>query len=59
MTIHASSDGAVSNHPDPTPARVNPTMDIGQQSRTASIEEERIHHINHSLGKEIVRSCHT
>eukprot|EP00731_Ephydatia_muelleri_P004218 Em0002g394a len=27
---------------------VNTTMDTGQQSRTASIEEELIHHINHS-----------
>ena len=48
MTIHVSSDGAGSDHPDPTPARVNTTMDSGQQSRTVSIEEELIHHINHS-----------
>ena len=53
MTIHVSS-GAV--HPDPTPARVNTTMDTGQQSRTVSIEEELIHHINHSSGKEMVQS---
>eukprot|EP00731_Ephydatia_muelleri_P004067 Em0002g243a len=48
MTIHVSSDGAGAVHPDPTPARVNVTMDTGQQSRTVSIEEELIHHINHS-----------
>ena len=55
MTIHAS-DGAGAVHPDSTPARVNTTMDTGQQSRTASIEEELIHHINHSSGKEMVQS---
>eukprot|EP00731_Ephydatia_muelleri_P004052 Em0002g228a len=49
-TIHVSNDGAVSNDPDPTPARVNTTMDSSQQSRTVSIEEELIHHINHSSG---------
>ena len=54
MTIHVSSDGAGAVHPDPTPARVNTTMDT--QSRTASIEEELIHHINHSSGKEMVQS---
>eukprot|EP00731_Ephydatia_muelleri_P004238 Em0002g414a len=48
MTIHVSSDGAGAVHPDPTPARVNTTMDFDQQSRTVSIEEELIHHINHS-----------
>ncbi|KAL5506720.1 hypothetical protein EMCRGX_G008450 [Ephydatia muelleri] len=52
MTIHVSSDGAGAVHPDPTPARVNTTMDTGQQSRTASIEEELIHHINHSSDKK-------
>ena len=56
MTIHVSSDGAGAVHPDPTPARVNTTMDNGQQSRTVSIEEELIHHINHSSGKEMVLS---
>ena len=56
MTIDVSSDGAGAVHPDPTPARVNTTMDSGQQSRTASIEEELIHHINHSSGKEMVQS---
>ena len=56
MTIHVSSDGAGAVHPDPTPARVNTTMDTGQQSRTVSIEEELIHHINHSSGKEMVQS---
>ena len=55
MTIHAS-DGAGVVHPDPTPARVNVTMDTIQQSRTVSIEEELIHHINHSSGKEMVQS---
>ncbi|KAL5506820.1 hypothetical protein EMCRGX_G008564 [Ephydatia muelleri] len=52
MTIHVSSDGAGAVHPDPTPARVNTTMDTGQQSRTASIEEELIHHFNHSSDKK-------
>ena len=56
MPIHVSSDGAGTVHPDPTPARVNTTMDSGQQSRTVSIEEELIHHINHSSGKEMVQS---
>ena len=55
MTIHAS-DGAGAVHPDPTPACVNVTMDTVQQSRTVSIEEELIHHINHSSGKEMVQS---
>eukprot|EP00731_Ephydatia_muelleri_P004222 Em0002g398a len=52
MTIHVSSDGAGAVHPDPTPVSVNTTMDTGQQSRTASIEEELIHHINHSSDKK-------
>ena len=56
MPIHVSGDGAGAVHPDPTPARVNTTMDTGQQSRTVSIEEELIHHINHSSGKEMVQS---
>eukprot|EP00731_Ephydatia_muelleri_P003979 Em0002g155a len=52
MTIHVSSDGAGAVHPDPTPARVNTTMDTVQQSKTVSIEEELIHHINHSSDKK-------
>eukprot|EP00731_Ephydatia_muelleri_P004120 Em0002g296a len=52
MTIHVSSDGAGAVHPDPTPARVNTTMDTSQQSRTVSIEEELIHHINHFSDKK-------
>ena len=56
MPIHVSSGGAGTVHPDPTPARVNVTMDTVQQSRTVSIEEELIHHINHSSGKEMVQS---
>ena len=56
MTIHVSSDGAGAVHPDPTPAHVNVTMDTVPQSRTVSIEEELIHHINHSSGKEMVQS---
>ncbi|KAL5506737.1 hypothetical protein EMCRGX_G008472, partial [Ephydatia muelleri] len=52
MPIHVSSDGAGAVHPDPTPARVNTTMDTGQQSRTVSIEEELIRHINHSSDKK-------
>ena len=49
MPIHVSSDGAGAVYPDP-----NVSMDTGQQSRTVSIEEELIHHINHSSGKEMV-----
>ena len=56
ITINVSSDGAGAVHPDPTPARVNVTMDTSQQNKTASIEEELIHHINHSSGKEMVQS---
>eukprot|EP00731_Ephydatia_muelleri_P038624 Em0834g1a len=48
MAIHVSSDGAGALHPDPTPAGVHVTMDTSHQSRTVSIEEELIHHINHS-----------
>ena len=55
MPIHAS-DGAGAVHPDPTPACVNVTMDTIQQSRPVSIEEELIHHINHSSGKEMFQS---
>ena len=56
MTIHVSSDGAGAVHPDLTPALVNATKNTGQQSRTVSVEEELIHHINHSSGKEMVQS---
>ena len=56
MTIHVSSGGAGALHPDPTPAGANVTMDTSHQSRTVSIEEELIHHINHSSGKEMVQS---
>eukprot|EP00731_Ephydatia_muelleri_P012653 Em0006g1547a len=52
MAIHVSSDGAGVLHPDPTPAGVHVTMDTSHQSRTVSIEEELIHHINHSSDKE-------
>eukprot|EP00731_Ephydatia_muelleri_P012522 Em0006g1416a len=52
MAILVSSDGAGAFHPDPTPAAVHVTMDTSHQSRTVSIEEELIHHINHSSGKE-------
>ena len=51
MPIHVSSDGAGSVYPDP-----NVSMDTGQQSRTVSIEEELIRHINHSSGKDMVQS---
>ena len=51
MAIHASSDGAGALHPHPTPAGIHVTMDTSHQSRTVSIEEELIHHINHSSGK--------
>ena len=53
MAIHVSSDGAGALHPDPTPTAVSVTTDT---SRTVSIEEELIHHINHSSGKEMVHS---
>ena len=56
MAIYVSSDGAGALHPDPTPAAVSVTMDTSHQSRTVSIEEELIHHINHSSGKEMVHS---
>ena len=56
MAIHVSSDGAGALYPDPTPAGVHVTMDTSHQSRTVSIEEELIHHINHSSGKEMVHS---
>ena len=49
------SDGAVG----PTPAGVNITKDTTQpeQSRTADIEDELVHHINQSSGKSI-RPCY-
>ena len=47
------SDGAGVGHPDPIPAGVNITKDTTtQQSRTVAIEDELIHHINNSSGKE-------
>ena len=51
MTIHVSSDGAGAVYPDP-----NVSMDTGEQSRTVSIEEELIRHINYSSGKDMVQS---
>ena len=51
MAISVPSDGAGVSHSDPIPADVNTTMDTNQQSRTADIEDELIHHINHSSGK--------
>ena len=56
MTINVSSDGARAVHSDPISAGVNISLDTSQQSRTVSIEEELIHHINHTSGKEIVQS---
>ena len=51
MTINnVPSDGASVGHPDPMPADI--TMDTTtQQSRTVAVEDELIHHINHSSGK--------
>ena len=44
------SDGASVGHPDPMPADItNDTTTL--QSRTVAIENELIHHINHSSGK--------
>ena len=51
MPIHVSSDGAGAVYPDP-----NVSMDTGEQSRTVSIEEELIRHINYSSGKDMVQS---
>ena len=50
MTInHVPSDGASVGHPDPMPTDI--TMDTTtQQSRTVAVEDELIHHINHSSG---------
>ena len=56
MTIREPSDGAGSVHPDHTLAGVKVTIDTGQQSRTVSIEEELIRHINHTFGKDVVQS---
>ena len=52
MTINnVPSDGASVGHPDPMPADI--TMDTTtQQSRTVAVEDELIHHINHSSSKE-------
>ena len=47
-----SSDGASVGPPDPLPTDVNTTKDATtQQSRTVAVEDELIHHINHSSGK--------
>ena len=59
MTINnvPPSDGASVGPPDPIPADVNTTKDTTtQQSRTVAIEDELIHHINHSSGKGWLRS---
>ena len=56
MTINKSSDEAGAVHTDPISVSANIAMDTSQQSRTVSIEEELIHHINHTSGKEIVQS---
>ena len=48
IAINVPSDGAGVSHSDPIPADVNTTMDTNQQSRTADIEDELIHHINNS-----------
>ena len=51
------SDGASVGPPDPIPANVNTTKDTTtQQSRTIAIEDELVHHINHSSGKGWLRS---
>ena len=51
------SDGASVGPPDPLPTDVNTTKDATtQQSRTVAIEDELIHHINHSSGKGWLRS---
>ena len=51
------SDRASVGPPDPIPADVNTTKDTTtQQSRTVAIEDELIHHINHSSGKGWLRS---
>ena len=51
MAISVPSDGAGVSHSGPIPADVNITKDTTQQSRTVAIEDELIHHINHSSGK--------
>ena len=59
MTINnvPPNDGASVGPPDPIPADVNTTKDTTtQQSRTVAIEDELIHHINHSSGKGWLRS---
>ena len=51
------SDGASVGPPDPIPVDVNTTKDTTtQQSRTVAVEDELIHHINHSSGKGWLRS---
>ena len=51
MTINnGPSDGASVSHPDPMPADIIKDTTT-QQSRTEAIEDELIHHINHSSGK--------
>ena len=51
------NDGAGVGHPDPIPADVNITKDTTtQQSRTVAFEDELIHHINNSSGKEWSRA---
>ena len=51
------SDGADVGHSDPIPADVNTTKDTTtQQSRTVAFEDELIHHINNSSGKDWSRA---
>ena len=51
MTINnVPSDGTSVGHPDPMPADITKDTTT-QQSRTVAIEDELIHHINHSSGK--------
>ena len=56
MAINVPGDGAGAVHSDPIPAGVNVTKDTSQQSRSVSIENELIDHINHSTGKEMVQN---
>ena len=51
MAISVPSDGAGVSHFNPILADVNTTKDTTKQSRTVDIEDELIHHINHSSGK--------
>ena len=51
MTINnVPSDGASVGHPDPMPTDITKDTTT-QQSKTVAIEDELIHHINHSSGK--------